>query len=282
MHSFRIHQYTVLRSLERFGILKLKMENYQDLHGKIQTLQDNFKHMIKRIGKLESEVEKTNRLIAINMASINCNFDKLLVLDLFVKDGEWVVRFRRRPATKERIECKSKHMAIWKNLALPRQYMKKIANRLYTKADSHSKLIVLKRASNVDEAVQSFAHINDLLSSFDRSGQAQFFSNLNAYLKSTPLDAAPYYSQFTTSLDEQYNESDTYFEMDSSTQPLPPLDTFANLTSMNTTDEPVEVSESIQSSSSPPPIDDKPPSDQGIKRKKVRHNQERSTVHIYT
>lgn len=202
------------------------MEIAQQLQSELELLQENMRQITKRVQKLEYDLLKFNRLASMNTKTLMCNTDKLLILDLFQNHkSEWVVRFRRRPATKERIEFKSKHIAIWKNLTLPRQYMKKIANSVHTNADSHTKQIVLTRVRGVAEAVRVFVQINDLLHSFDRNGQSRYYSNMKTYLKSSPLDDATYYPNLVESpafLTSNPGESDSDFELETKKPLLPP------------------------------------------------------------
>lgn len=136
--------------------------------------------MDARLKKIEAE---HRQLLAQQPASA----DKLLILDLFEEDGSYRVRFRRRPATRERIECLSQTIAIWYNLTLPRQYMRKIGTSIGGRVNSHTKVVILDNAKTAEEAETEFNNINIILGSFNNGGGCQYFQSMDSYIANVVL-----------------------------------------------------------------------------------------------
>lgn len=161
-----------------------------EVHRQLMLIEETNTQLLHRVKTLETQMNQMYAIIA-NYSSPNGNkniIEKLLVLDLFtIDDNNWVIRFRRRPATKEHIDWKSNTVAIWKNLTLPRQYMKKIAIRVNATANSHMKYVILTNVKSQEEASKVFMQVNDLLNSFDRLGKALFFPSMDMYLNNSPM-----------------------------------------------------------------------------------------------
>lgn len=133
-----------------------------------------------RLKKIEAEHRQL-------LAQLPAAADKLLILDLFEEGGSYRVRFRRRPATRERIECRSQTIAIWYNLTLPRQYMRKIGASVGGTVNSHTKSVVLDNVKTAEEAESAFNTINVILGSFNNGGGCQYFQSMDAYIANVVL-----------------------------------------------------------------------------------------------